>query len=406
MRPSRFFVSLALTGALVACEEGSDPLVGGPPPVDVVAGSADPLRVDTGLRPVATRRVARSGGTTEIELVQVGFVQKPAGLAGAAGATSTSYYPGRSAGLFATVYNTGGATVGGAISTMEVKKGKLKVDRDVSTTAMEFAEARMMEPGNASDVFLVASGSAALDGSLQLTSEAIVVGTDLKKEFNVFDLPSGWAMGFDFVDGGRIVVGTSPTGSLSTLDPTDASGAVSTLLDGQPGFLGLATDGGLTYVTDESGSVRAFDAAGAAVGRWPLAVPFLNVERAEIGVCGGTMVVGGHGNGVLLMGDVNVTASREFGIGASILPDCSAFAATTDGGVVIGLAGESGYELHELAQMSGRPLPYANSVEILRIPGGDKMLGGEWTARDGAMTLLVLSSADGTHFIELRRGDD
>jgi len=157
----------------------------------------------------------------EVELVQVGFVQKPRGLSGSAGATSTSFFPGSNEGLFATVYNTAGTAVGGAISTMSIKKGKLKVDKDVKTSAMEFAEARLIEEGK--DLILLAAGTGVMDGSLDLTSEAIFMASDLKKFTNVFDLPSGWAMGFDFVGSspGMVVVATAPTGSLSFLDPLD-----------------------------------------------------------------------------------------------------------------------------------------------------------------------------------------
>jgi hypothetical protein len=119
------------------------------------------------------------------------------------------------------------------------------------------------------------------------------------------------------------------------------------------------------------------------------------------------MVVGAHTNGVLVQGSETQVAASEFGIGASILDDCSAFAATTEGAVVVGLrAIGSEYDTYVLQELDGLPLPYSNSVEIIRLPGGSPVTGGRWEAGNDGMLLLILSTADGTHFIEIRKEGD
>lgn len=404
-RTYKGFLGLSMiVGALSACDSTAGPEALEPEANALLGTGADQARVNDLSLQVSMDNQDKDA--PKVELVQIGFVDKPKELQASAGATSTSFYAGKNEGLFATVYNTAGGTVGGAISTIRVKKGKIKVDKDIMTSKMEFAEARLIESGKY--LFLLAAGTGVMDGSLDIKSEAIFIATDLSKVANVFDLPSGWAMGFDFapLDHSLVVVATAPTGSLSYLDPMDPSGSVKTIVNDEPAFLGLASQGSNTYVTDVSGSVRAFDPDGGPAGTWSLGGALNIEERAEVSVCPKAMVVGAHTNGVLVHESGIQVAAGEFGIGASILDDCSAFAATMEGGIVVGIRGIAGYYTYKLKAVNERPLPYANSVEILSIPEGSPILGSKWEAEDGGMLLLVVSSANGTHFIEIRMEED
>jgi len=394
--------ALPILVAVSACDSATGPDRSQEDPVQLQGSAVDPSRVQSTAQAVAFEKAWAE--SPDVELSQVGFVRRPKGLPGNAGATSTTFYPRRMDGVFATVYNTAGSTVGGAITTMAVRRGRLRAVQDIKAAEIDFAEARFIESEKGSA--LMASGTAKMGGSLEIQSEAIFLYTDLVRTVNVFDLPSGWVMGFDAApdDPDRIVAATGPTGSLSVLDPHDPSGGVRTIAEGEPAFLGLSTHDGVIYVTDATGSVRGFDADGVEVSSWLLPEPFNSQERAEISVCSEAMVVGGHTNGILLLdGDTRVI-SPDFGLGASFLDDCSAFAATTEGAVVVGLEGEGGYDTYTLTTVRGVPLPYANSVEIIRLDDDSPVTGGRWG--DDGMLLVVVSSAQGTHFIDVRREED
>jgi hypothetical protein len=397
----RLLAALLCAGSLVGCDTGIEPKVRPESSPALTNLAADPGRVADEIHAVTAR--AEGAGAPDVQLTQVGFVRRPSSLPESAGATSTDFHPGRLVGHFATVYNTAGSEVGGAISTMTVRRGRLRVLLDVKTQQIDFAEARIVEAGLGTA--LMAAGTAVLGGSLDISSEAVFVYSDLLRTVNVFDLPSGWVMGFDTSpqDPDLIVAATAPTGSLNLLDPLDDSGSYQTIVTDQPAFLGLAAGDHGIYVTDATGSIRRFAETGHELATYPLDRPLNGQERAEVSVCAETMVVGAHGNGVLLRdGGGQAMVAPEFGLGASILADCSAFAATTEGAVIVGLAGEDGYHIHTLTEVNGAPLPYANSVEILRLGADSPVPGGSWGIQGKGMLLIVVSSARGTHFIDVR----
>lgn len=377
-----------LVGAVGACDVTTGPRQDAQEASSLSRSEASAERIhDASSRVRATVLSDSHDGNADFS--QIVFIDKPEGVSGA---TSTSMLETRFGGFFTTVYNTIGSSLTGAITFGRLRDGRVRGAYDVTTGQIEFSEAQVRDVGGRPR--LLVSGGAATDGDLDIQTPAIFMTSDLRRSTTVFDLPGTNGSGFDFVTDDEVAVATGTGGSISLLDPFD-SDSVRTVAEGLSSLLGLDAASGSIHVTDASGVIRTYDRSGSQLDSIPLPNPLNAEERAEVSVCGELTLVGAHTSGVRLIGGGTQVLDAEFGIGASMGPNCSALAATTEGSVLVGVANGSGdFDVYRLDSVGDRPLPYASSVEIVPLENSRGLVDDA-----SADYLLAVSSADGTHFI-------